>query len=202
VSDARDGGTLVKSRLWPRFGDVALLVLDVDGVLTDAGMYYSEGGDELKKFNTRDGHGIKLLEAEGIPTAIVTRERTEVVSRRARKLGIQDVYQGVFDKLPVVRSLVEQHKIDAMQACYIGDDLGDLEAMGFVGLPVAVRDAVLEIKRTARYVTRRRGGEGAVREVCDLILAARARRLGLRAVGGTVSAFFHRRLRSSLDRVW
>ncbi|MBI2215803.1 MAG: HAD hydrolase family protein [Candidatus Rokubacteria bacterium] len=185
-----------------RFREVRLLIVDVDGVLTDAGMYYSEGGDELKKFNTRDGHGIKLLEAEGIPTAIVTRERTEIVSRRARKLGIKDLYQGVFDKLPVVRSLADQHEIDARQACYIGDDLGDLEAMGFVGLPVAVRDAVPEIKRTARYVTRRRGGEGAVREVCDLILAARTGSLGLRAFPGTLSAFFHRRVRSSLRRVW
>ena len=157
-----------------QFGRVRLLVLDVDGVLTDAGMYYSESGDELKKFNTRDGHGIRMLQDAGVPTAIVTRERTAIVSRRAAKLHIDDVHQGVLDKLPVVRALCDKHDVAAAETCYIGDDLGDLDAMRFVGYPVAVRDAVPQIRAVARYVTRRRGGEGAVREVCDLILAGRA----------------------------
>jgi 3-deoxy-D-manno-octulosonate 8-phosphate phosphatase (KDO 8-P phosphatase) len=159
-----------------RFGRVRLLILDVDGVLTDAGMYYSERGDELKKFNTRDGHGIRLLQDAGIRTAIVTREETAIVARRAAKLRIEDVHQGILDKLPVVKALCEKHGVTADEACYVGDDLGDLEAMSFVGLPVAVRDAMRPIKRVARYVTRRRGGDGAVREVCDLILAARTHR--------------------------
>jgi YrbI family 3-deoxy-D-manno-octulosonate 8-phosphate phosphatase len=159
-----------------RFARVRLLVLDVDGVLTDAGMYYSESGDELKKFNTRDGHGIRLLQELGVPTAIVTREKTRIVERRAAKLRIEDVHQGVMDKLPVVKALCDKHGITADEACYVGDDLGDLEAMQLVGLPVAVRDAVPEIRRVARYVARRRGGEGAVREVCDLIREARAAR--------------------------
>src|SRR5687767_2211458 len=157
-----------------RFARIRLLILDVDGVLTDAGMYYSEGGEELKKFNTRDGHGIRMLQDAGIPSTIVTRERTEIVARRAKKLRIEHVHQGVFDKLPVVQALVQQHGLTAAEACYVGDDLGDLEAMQWVGLPVAVGDAVPAIKATARYITRRRGGEGAVREVCDLILSARA----------------------------
>jgi YrbI family 3-deoxy-D-manno-octulosonate 8-phosphate phosphatase len=182
------------------FRDVRLLVLDVDGVLTDAGMYYAEGGEELKKFNTRDGHGIRLLEAAGIPTAIVTREKTEIVSRRARKLGIADVHQGILDKGPVVRALVERHKITAAQACYVGDDVGDLPAMTAVGLPVAVRDALPEVKRVARYVTRRRGGDGAVREVCDLILAARAGGVALRAARGTMTAALHRLVLARLAR--
>jgi 3-deoxy-D-manno-octulosonate 8-phosphate phosphatase (KDO 8-P phosphatase) len=177
-----------------RFRDVRLLILDVDGVLTDAGMYYSEGGEESKKFNTRDGHGIRMLQDAGIPTAIVTRERTEIVARRAKKLRIEDVHQGVLDKLPVVRALIDAHGIPPAHACYIGDDLGDLEAMGYVGLPVAVRDARPEIKRIARYVARRRGGEGAVREVCDLILATRTSRGGLRALPGILAAFVHRRI--------
>lgn len=160
--------------LTARFCRVKLLILDVDGVLTDAGMYYAESGEELKKFNTRDGHGIRLLQDAGIRVAIVTRERTAIVARRAAKLRIEDVHQGVFDKLPVVRALSEKHGVTPGEACYVGDDLGDLEAMESVGLPVAVRDALPQIRRVARYVTRRRGGEGAVREVCDLILAARS----------------------------
>jgi YrbI family 3-deoxy-D-manno-octulosonate 8-phosphate phosphatase len=164
-----------------RFRRVRLLVLDVDGVLTDAGMYYSESGDELKKFNTRDGHGIRMLQDAGVPVAIVTRERTRIVDRRAAKLGIEDVHQGILDKLPVVRALCEKHRVTAAETCYVGDDLGDLEAMQFVGQPVAVRDAVPRIRAVARYVTRHRGGEGAVREVCDLILAGRAQRATVRA---------------------
>jgi YrbI family 3-deoxy-D-manno-octulosonate 8-phosphate phosphatase len=153
--------------------NVKLLIMDVDGVLTDAGMYYSESGDELKKFNTRDGHGITLLHAAGLLTAIVTRERTSIVTRRAQKLKIQECHQGILDKLPVVKDLLARHHLTSRQACYIGDDLGDLEAMQHVALPVAVADAMPPIKKVAKYITKKKGGEGAVREVCDLILSAR-----------------------------
>ncbi len=165
----------MRRALRERFGRVRLLILDVDGVLTDAGMYYSESGEESKKFNTRDGHGIRLLQDGGVPTAIVTRESTAIVERRAKKLHVEDVHQGVFDKLPVVEALCQKHGVSLHEACYVGDDLGDLEVMQHVGLPIAVRDAVPAIRRVARYVTRTRGGEGAVREVCDLILNAYAR---------------------------
>ncbi len=148
--------------------------MDVDGVLTDGGMYYAENGDELKKFNTRDGQGLALLREAGILTAIVTRERTEIVTRRAAKLGIGEVHQGVVDKLAVVKDLLARHGIAPEDACYIGDDIGDLEVLRFVGLPVAVRDAMRCVRDAARLVTRTRGGEGAVRELCDLILAARS----------------------------
>ena len=159
----------------PRFERVGMVIMDVDGVLTDAGMYYAESGDEWKKFNTRDGHGITLLHQAGIKTALVTRERTAIVARRALKLGIAEVHQGILDKLPVVRALLEKHGVAREEACYIGDDLGDLGVMRFIGLAVAVGDALPAIKEVAHLVTRKKGGEGAVREVCDLILAARAR---------------------------
>jgi YrbI family 3-deoxy-D-manno-octulosonate 8-phosphate phosphatase len=152
-----------------------MLIMDVDGVLTDAGMYYSEGGEEWKKFNTRDGHGITLLHGAGIKTALVTREQTAIVARRALKLKIAEVHQGILDKLPVVQALLEKHGITREEACYVGDDLGDLEVMQWIGLPVAVGDAVPAVKKVARLITRKKGGEGAVREVCDLILEARAR---------------------------
>lgn len=154
---------------------VRLLVLDVDGVLTDAGMYYSESGDEWKKFNTHDGHGIVLAQAAGIRVAIVTRERTAIVARRAAKLRIEDVHQGILDKLPVVQGLAETHGVRREATCYVGDDLGDLEVMRWVGLSVAVADALPPIRRVAHWVTRLGGGQGAVREVCDLLLAARGR---------------------------
>jgi 3-deoxy-D-manno-octulosonate 8-phosphate phosphatase (KDO 8-P phosphatase) len=185
-----------------RFRTVRLLILDVDGVLTDAGMYYAEGGEELKKFNTRDGHGIRMLQDAGVPTAIVTRERTEIVTRRAKKLRIDDVHQGVLDKLPVVTALVATHGITLADACYVGDDVGDLDAMRAVGLPVAVGDALPAIKRVARYVTRARGGEGAVREVCDLILSARAGGRCYRAVPGVLGAAIHRQVLARVARFW
>jgi YrbI family 3-deoxy-D-manno-octulosonate 8-phosphate phosphatase len=185
-------------RLRRRFAKIRLLVLDVDGVLTDAGMYYGETGEEGKKFDTRDGHGIKLLQAVGVPTAIVTREKTDIVARRARKLAIDDVHQGALDKRPLVLALMEKHGVTAAQTCYVGDDLGDLEALGAVGLPIAVRDALPRIKQSVLYITRKRGGAGAVREVCDLILAAREGSLIWSAVPGTLSAFVHREVRSRL----
>lgn len=151
---------------------VRMLIMDVDGVLTDAGMYYTEYGDEFKKFNTRDGHGIGLIHRAGITTAIVSSEQTAIVDRRAAKLGITEVYQGVIDKLPVVEALLKRHDLQREDACYIGDDLGDLAALQYVGLAVAVADALPAIRQQAHYVTRLKGGEGAVREVCDLILAA------------------------------
>jgi YrbI family 3-deoxy-D-manno-octulosonate 8-phosphate phosphatase len=154
---------------------VRLLVLDVDGVLSDAGMYYAESGDEWKKFNTRDGHGIGLAQAAGIRVAIVTRERTAIVARRAAKLCIDDVHQGVLDKLPVVQGLAKKHGVTREATCYVGDDLGDLATMRWVGFSVAVADALRPIRRIAHWVTRLGGGQGAVREVCDLILAAQGK---------------------------
>lgn len=155
---------------------VRLVIMDVDGVLTDAGMYYTESGDELKKFNTRDGHGITLLHAAGIKTAVVTRERTSIVTRRTMKLGITEVHQGVLDKLPVVQGILEKHGVSQREVCYIGDDVGDQEVMAYVGFAVAVADALPAVKKVAHYVTKKRGGEGAVREVCDLLLAVNAGR--------------------------
>lgn len=170
----------VSTALRRRLGNVRMLIMDVDGVLTDGGMYYSEGGEELKKFSTRDGHGITLLHAARIKTALVTRERTPIVTRRAAKLGITEVHQGALDKLPVVKALLEKHGLEPVEVCYIGDDVGDQEVMGYVGLAVAVQDALPPIRKIAHYVTRKSGGAGAVREICDLILAAREGRKGRR----------------------
>ena len=169
---------MAEMTIFERASLIRMVIMDVDGVLTDGGMYYGENGEEFKQFNTRDGKGIALLHEAGIRTAIVTSEQTNIVARRAKKLNIEEVYQGVRDKLPVVERLLANYNLAPEAVCYIGDDMGDLEIFGKVGLAVAVDDAILELKRQADYVTQLGGGRGAVREVCELILKAKGLRGG------------------------
>jgi len=157
----------------PRWSAVRALVTDVDGVLTDGGLYYSERGDELKRFDVRDGQGLVLLREAGLLVAIVTRKQSTIVTRRASDLGIREVHQNVTDKAATVRDLLAKNAVAPRDAAYVGDDLGDLPAMLLVGLPIAVKEAVPEVRRAARYVTRAGGGHGAIREITDHIIAAR-----------------------------
>jgi len=156
----------------PRWSAVRALVTDVDGVLTDGGLYYAQNGDELKRFDVRDGQGLVSLREAGLLVAIVTRKESTIVARRARDLGIAEVHQNIRDKAAVVRDLLARHAIALRDAAYVGDDLGDLPAMKLVGFPIAVKEAVREIRRAALYVTKAGGGHGALRELTDLILAA------------------------------
>jgi len=152
---------------------IRLFATDVDGVLTDAGMYYSESGDEWKKFNTRDGMGIKLLQKAGLVTAIVTQERTRLVARRAEKLAIPELHQGVMDKLSVIREMAARHGISLQQVAYIGDDVNDIEALQAVGFSAAPADGLPQVLKVVDYVCRQKGGEGAVRELAEMILLSR-----------------------------
>lgn len=145
-------------------------------MLTDAGMYYSESGDEWKKFNTRDGMGIKLLQKAGIMTALVTQESTKLVARRGQKLTIPEVHQGIYDKLALLRDLTGRYGWTMKQVAYIGDDVNDLDALKAAGFSAAPADAVPAVLAAVRYRCRKKGGEGAVRELADLILAAQAGR--------------------------
>jgi YrbI family 3-deoxy-D-manno-octulosonate 8-phosphate phosphatase len=147
--------------------------MDVDGVLTDAGMYYSERGDELKKFNTRDGQGIALIRELGVKTAILTGEATEIVSRRAAKLRIDELRQGVTDKRAALLEILSTFDLRPERVCYVGDDLNDLGALDLAGIAVVVQDAMRRPRALAHYITAARGGEGAIREVCEMILDAR-----------------------------
>lgn len=156
-----------------RLAALRLVVMDVDGVLTDGGIWYTDRGDELKRFDVRDGQGLVLLREAGVMTAIVTRRRSEIVERRARELGIAEVHQEATDKAAVVQRLLARHAVPTAEACYVGDDVGDLPAMALVGLPVAVADAVPAVVKAAAYITRAPGGRGAIRELCDLILTAK-----------------------------
>lgn len=154
--------------------EIKLFATDVDGVLTDAGMYYSESGDEWKKFNTRDGMGIKLLQRAGLITAIVTQERTRLVARRAEKLAIPELHQGAMDKLSVIRDMAARHGLSLQQVAYIGDDVNDIEALQAVGLSAAPADALPQVVKIVDYLCRAKGGEGAVRELTDMILLSRS----------------------------
>lgn len=156
-----------------RLGAVRLLVMDVDGVLTDGGIYYTERGDEIKRFDVRDGQGLVLLRQAGVLTAVITRRRSEIVERRADELGIVEVHQGATDKRAVLESLLARRGLPAADTAYVGDDVGDLPAMRLVGFPIAVADAVPAVRDAAIYVTRAHPGHGAIRELCDVILQAR-----------------------------
>src|SRR3954462_11049080 len=151
---------------------IQLVAMDVDGVLTDAGMYYTETGDELKKFNTRDGMGVALVREAGLTTAILTRERTQLVERRGAKMRIDHIFIGVTDKLTCMRELLQQLDLTLEQVAYIGDDINDYELLCHVGLAAAVRDASRLPKSVAHVLTEAKGGEGAVRELCELSLEA------------------------------
>ncbi len=149
---------------------IAALLVDVDGTLTDAGMYYSAEGEALKKFNTRDAHGLLRVQASGVRVGVITAEDSPAVAARMRKLGLSDYYPGVADKLPLVRQLLADWGLAAASLAYIGDDLGDLDCIAYAGLAACPADAVPEVRSQAAYVCEHPGGAGAVREFCEHIL--------------------------------
>ena len=154
---------------------IRLLALDVDGVLTDGRLYFAEDGQELKTFDTQDGHGIKMLQQAGLTVAIITGRTTKLVERRAKNLGIAHLMQGREDKLVALRELSAELGVALGHVAYVGDDWPDLPAIRAVGLGIAVANAHSELRNHAAYTTRLEGGRGAVREVCDLLLRAQGR---------------------------
>jgi 3-deoxy-D-manno-octulosonate 8-phosphate phosphatase (KDO 8-P phosphatase) len=155
---------------------IRLLVLDVDGVLTDGRLYFGPRGEALKVFDVRDGAGIVQLRRAGVEVAVISGRRSPMVAARCRELGVRYLYQGVGDKLAVFRRLCARLKVAPAACACVGDDVADVPLMRSVALSFAVADAHPEARRAARVVTRGGGGAGAVREVCDLLLAHRARR--------------------------
>lgn len=152
---------------------VRLLICDVDGVLTDGRITFDDGGVQSKSFDVRDGHGLKMLQREGVTVALITGRSSKVVEVRARELGIKEVFQGIKRKRPVFEELIERLGLKPLEVAYVGDDVVDLPVMVLVGLSVAVADAHEEVRAMADHVTERPGGRGAVREVCELILKAK-----------------------------
>jgi 3-deoxy-D-manno-octulosonate 8-phosphate phosphatase (KDO 8-P phosphatase) len=151
---------------------IRLLALDVDGVLTNGDIIFDCQGNELKVFNVRDGHGIKMLQRAGIRVAIITGRSSIAVSRRASELGITDVYQGSNSKLTGYGKLLKKYSLTDSEVAYVGDDIVDIPLLKRVGLPVVVADATGEARKHAVLITRNRGGNGAVREVTDLLVKA------------------------------
>ena len=158
--------------LLQRARQVRLAIFDVDGVLTDGRLYFLADGSEFKTFNTLDGQGIKMLMRSGVRTAIISGRKTPVVEKRARDLGIQHLYQGREDKLVVLDELLAELGLHYEQVAYLGDDLPDLPVIRRVGLGMAVASADPFVRQHAHGVTQARGGEGAAREFCELILRA------------------------------
>ncbi len=156
-----------------RAREISLLVLDVDGVLTNGTIVYGNNGSELKSFHTHDGLGIRLALRSGLTVALVTGRSSTVLERRAAELGIDRVMQGVSDKLEAVKHLARDLSVHLTEVAFVGDDLIDLPAMSGVGLAIAVADAVDEVKAAAQLVTVKEGGRGAVREAIEFILRAK-----------------------------
>lgn len=158
--------------LLERAARVRLLALDVDGVLTDGRLYFDRQGNELKAFHTRDGLGLKALQACGITLALITGRQSEMVTQRAASLGIQHVYQGSDNKLDAYLDLLAKTALDDAQVCYAGDDWVDLPLLRRCGLAVTVPAADEALFEHVHWVTRREGGMGAVRDICNLLLTA------------------------------
>ena len=151
---------------------IRLMAFDVDGVMTDGGLYLSDSGEEFKRFNALDGHGIKMLRASGVEVAIITGRTSRCVAARAQNLGIQHVFQGVENKLGAMVGLLDALKLSRDSAAYMGDDVVDLTVMRHVGLSISVPESPQLVREHSDYVTKRGGGYGAVREACELVMAA------------------------------
>lgn len=154
---------------------IKILILDVDGVMTDGGIYVDYKGRELKKFNALDGHGIKILMNFGIEIAIISGRLSKSITSRTKDLGIKLCYQGAIKKSVALQDILTKTGLDKSEAAYIGDDIIDLSVMKKVGLPVAVANAENIIKDVALLTTTKNGGDGAIREVCDYLLKAQGK---------------------------
>jgi 3-deoxy-D-manno-octulosonate 8-phosphate phosphatase (KDO 8-P phosphatase) len=152
---------------------VKLLILDVDGVMTDGRIIYNDQGQEIKCFDVKDGHGVHLLIKAGIEVLIISGRKSGVTGPRAQELGIQEVYQGIKDKGALCAQILQQKHLAREEVACIGDDVLDLALFEKVGMGIAVADAVPEVLAAANMVTKRKGGQGAIREVCEWILKAK-----------------------------
>ncbi|GLI36199.1 KdsC family phosphatase [Desulforhabdus amnigena] len=167
--------TEISHELRMRILPVRLVIFDVDGVLTDGRIIYHDDGSEIKAFDVQDGHGIKLLQRAGIDVALVTGRYCRAVDNRAEGLGIKKVYQGVHYKVEAYEKILSETGLKDEEVGYVGDDLIDIPVMRRVGFAVAVSNATSHVMPYAHYVTRARGGSGAGREVCELILQVQGR---------------------------
>jgi 3-deoxy-D-manno-octulosonate 8-phosphate phosphatase (KDO 8-P phosphatase) len=158
--------------VYARARAIKVAIFDVDGVLTDGSLHYSATGEEIKVFDVRDGHGMKMLQASGTTLAIITSRSAPAVARRAENLGIDLLYQGAENKLSAFGEITSKLSVDPSACAYMGDDWVDLPLLIRCGLALSVPEAPVVVRQRAHYVTRASGGRGAVREVCELIMQA------------------------------
>lgn len=155
-----------------RLKNIKMLILDIDGVLTDGRIYILSDGEEVKVFNTLDGHGLKMLQRSGVIVAVISGRASKASEHRMKQLGITHYYAGVSNKIAAFRDLLKKTDIHAEECAYVGDDLPDLPIMNEVGFCAAPPNACEAVLHSAHFITRKGGGEGAVREICDFILSA------------------------------
>ncbi|NYT62668.1 HAD hydrolase family protein [Alcaligenaceae bacterium] len=174
-----------------RARNVRIMAFDVDGVLTDGGLWYGEHGEQLKCFNALDGHGLRLMRESGIIVALITGREGPILARRAAELGIALVQQGVRDKAQAIANLAQEHGCTLGEVGFMGDDIIDMAALQRVGFAASVPNAPIYVSQAAHWVASRPGGSGAVRECCDLILASQGRlsaffNPGAKLIGGVI----------------
>lgn len=160
----------MKKDLVKKCKKIKLVITDVDGVLTDGGMYYTSNGDVMKKFHVKDGMGVTLLRKNQIPVIIITKEKTVMVKRWAKKMKIEHLYDGITNKESVLKKICSDFQLHPSEIAYIGDDVNDLELMKKVGFSATPKDGINQAKNLADYVCVSKGGEGVLREISDLIL--------------------------------
>jgi 3-deoxy-D-manno-octulosonate 8-phosphate phosphatase (KDO 8-P phosphatase) len=163
----------LRKRALAKAKDVKLLLLDVDGVLTDGNLLYSSSGEESKAFNTQDGFGLRLLHDAGVEVGVITARKSEVVARRANELKMQYIYQGARNKNDAFKEIMKVSGLKPYQIAYMGDDWLDLTLLQQVGLAIVPANGVREVKDIAHFITERSGGAGAVRDACDLIVESK-----------------------------
>ncbi len=172
----RKMGNISEKELLKIAKKIKLVIFDVDGVLTDGSIILDNNDNEFKSFHVRDGHGIKMLIHAGIQVAFITGRRSRIVERRAHELGIKEVFQKCFNKTVAYRQLAEKYCLNNNEIAYVGDDIVDISVLTKCGFSVAVADADDEVKAFVKMITKNKGGRGAVREICDLILKAKGLR--------------------------
>ena len=163
----------MKKQIRDKIKMIKLLATDVDGTLTDGGMYYTTKGDVMKKFHARDGMGVNLLKRRNIPTILITKEMNSINKKWAKNMNIKKVYEGVREKEKLVKILCNQFKVRSGEICYIGDDVNDIELMKKIGLSACPADANYIVKKEVDIILKIQGGKGALREIVDLIMSVK-----------------------------
>ena len=163
----------MKKLLLSKIKKIEILLTDVDCVLTDCGMYYDKRGDSMKKFHTRDGMAVTLLRKKSIPTIIVTKEKTIIVRKWAKRMKVYKTYDGIVDKVSILSKICKTFNVKSEQVAYIGDDVNDLELLKNVGFSAVPNDAISEAKIIADYICKTNGGNGVLREIADLVISAK-----------------------------